>query len=80
MLLSIGLVGYIGVQAFLNIGVATSILPNTGLTLPFVSYGGSSLVVAFLSIGILINIYRQGISDDEEGSDWVRRKRITPRV
>jgi len=80
MLLSIGLVGYIGVQAFLNIGVATSILPNTGLTLPFVSYGGSSLVVAFLSIGILINIYRQGISGDEEGSDWVRRKRITPRV
>ncbi|MCG8600592.1 MAG: putative lipid II flippase FtsW [Verrucomicrobiales bacterium] len=80
MLLSIGLVGYIGFQAFLNIGVATSILPNTGLTLPFVSYGGSSLVIAFLSVGILINIYRQGISIDEESREWVRRKRITPRV
>ena len=80
-LLALGLAGYIGFQAFLNIGVTTAILPNTGLTLPFVSYGGSSLLVGFVSIGILINIYRQGVVEQVEGKDWVIRKnRITPRT
>lgn len=80
-LLAIGLAGYIGFQAFLNIGVTTAILPNTGLTLPFVSYGGSSLLVGFVAIGILINIYRQGVVEQVEGKDWVIRKnRITPRA
>lgn len=79
-LLAIGLVGFICFQAFVNIGVTTSILPNTGLTLPFVSYGGSSLVMGFLSVGILINIFRQGRGEKEEVRDWVRRRRITPRV
>lgn len=80
-LLAIGLVGYIGFQAFLNIGVTTAILPNTGLTLPFVSYGGSSLLVGFVAIGILVNIYRQGVVEQVEGKDWVIRKnRITPRA
>ena len=73
--------GYIGFQAFLNIGVTTAILPNTGLTLPFVSYGGSSLLVGFVAIGILVNIYRQGVVEQVEGKDWVIRKnRITPRA
>jgi cell division protein FtsW len=80
LMLAVGLVGYIGFQAFLNIGVATSLLPNTGLTLPFVSYGGSSLVIGFLAVGILTNIYRQGVREDGEDREWVRRKRITPRV
>lgn len=80
MLLAIGLVGYLGFQAFLNIGVASSLLPNTGLTLPFVSYGGSSLLIGFLAVGILVNIYRQGRVDEAEDRDWVRRDRITPRV
>jgi len=79
-LLATGLVGFIGVQAFLNIGVTTAMLPNTGLTLPFVSYGGSSLLIGFLAVGILVNIYRQGVAADEEERDWVSRKRITPRV
>lgn len=79
-LLAIGLVSYLSFQSFLNIGVATSILPNTGLTLPFVSYGGSSLVIGFLAVGILTNIYRQGRSKQVEDRDWVRRTRITPRV
>ena len=80
-LLATGLVGYIGLQAFLNIGVTTAILPNTGLTLPFVSYGGSSLLIGFVAVGILINIYRQGVVEKGDDKDWViRRKRITPRA
>lgn len=80
-LLATGLVGYIGVQAFVNIGVTTAILPNTGLTLPFVSYGGSSLLIGFVAVGILINIYRQGVVEKGDDKDWViRRKRITPRA
>ena len=79
-LLAIGLVGFISLQAFVNIGVSISILPNKGLTLPFVSYGGSSLVIALLVVGILINIYRQGRSEKEEARDWVQRRRVTPRV
>lgn len=78
-LLAIGLVSFVGFQAFLNIGVATSLLPNTGLTLPFVSYGGSSLVIGFLATGILLNIYRQGLDGSEAQTGWVRRKRYTPR-
>lgn len=79
-LLAIALVSFIGVQAFLNIGVTTSILPNTGLTLPFVSYGGSSLLVGFFSIGILINIYRQGRETSQQTAVWLSRGRITPRL
>jgi len=79
-LLSIGLTGFISFQAFMNIGVATSILPNTGLTLPFVSYGGSSLVIGFFAIGIVVNIFRQGTREDGDTRDWVARRRITPRV
>lgn len=79
-LLAIALVSFIGVQAFLNIGVTTSILPNTGLTLPFVSYGGSSLLVGFFSIGILINIYRQGRETSQQSTVWLSKGRITPRL
>ncbi|MEM7698074.1 MAG: putative peptidoglycan glycosyltransferase FtsW [Verrucomicrobiota bacterium] len=79
-LLGFGLVAFISVQAFLNIGVTTSLLPNTGLTLPFVSYGGSSLVIGLLAIGILINIYRQGSPELKEDRDWVSRRRMTPRI
>ena len=45
-------------QAFLNIAVVTSTVPFTGITLPFVSYGGSSMLVSFTAMGILLNITR----------------------
>ena len=47
-----------GIQAVLNLGVAMAILPTKGLTLPFVSYGGSSLLVSAASAGVLLNISR----------------------
>ena len=54
--LALGIILLIAFQAFINIGVSTGILPTKGLCLPFVSYGGSSLVVNLTSIGILLNI------------------------
>ena len=53
---AIGLTLLIGIQAFMNMGVTVGLLPTKGLTLPFVSMGGSSLVVLMLSIGVLLNI------------------------
>ncbi|MCB1203194.1 MAG: putative lipid II flippase FtsW [Verrucomicrobiae bacterium] len=77
-LLAIGLVTCICLQAFVNIGVTTSILPNKGIPLPFVSYGGSSLVMGLFAVGVLVNIFRQG-RGPEEKREWVNRSRITPR-
>ena len=44
------------IQSFINIGVATMVLPNTGLSLPFVSYGLTSLVCFFMGIGFVLNV------------------------
>lgn len=54
-----GITFYLAAQAFLNIAVCLGILPNTGVTLPFLSYGGSSMVVSLSAIGILINVSSQ---------------------
>ena len=59
LLLGSGISFLIGLQAFINIGVATSALPNKGLPLPFVSYGGSNLLIMLASIGLLLSIARQ---------------------
>jgi len=77
MLLGFGLVVVIAIQAAVNIGVTTAVLPNKGLPLPFISYGGSNLVFCLLCLGILINIYRHGVS--ENGSSAPVRLRVRAR-
>ncbi|MBK9294582.1 MAG: FtsW/RodA/SpoVE family cell cycle protein [Oligoflexia bacterium] len=59
--LAVGLSAMIGLQAVINIGVVTGLLPTKGLTMPFLSYGGSSLVVVSCACGILISIYRASL-------------------
>ena len=59
-LLGSGLVLLLVVQALINMGVSTGCMPNKGMPLPFISYGGSNLCCALVSVGILLNIYRQG--------------------
>jgi len=58
LLLGIGIAFLISLQAFINIGVVTSALPNKGLPLPFISYGGSSLVITLTGVGLLLSIAR----------------------
>jgi len=58
LLLGSGITFLIGFQAFINIGVVPSALPNKGLPLPFVSYGGSSLLILLVCVGLLLSIAR----------------------
>jgi cell division protein FtsW len=57
--LSVGISLFIGMQAFTNLAVAVGVLPTKGLVLPFISYGGSSLIVNCCAIGLLANVSRQ---------------------
>lgn len=58
-LFSLGLVSLIGLQAVINIGVSTGALPTKGLSLPFISYGGTALLANMTALGFLINISKQ---------------------
>lgn len=55
-LIATGVGSLIGFQSFINIGVATQLLPNTGLPLPFISYGLTSLLSLTAGVGIVLNI------------------------
>ena len=55
-LVAVGTVALIGIQVIINISVATNTMPNTGMSLPFISYGGSSLVFTMAEMGVLLNI------------------------
>jgi len=66
LLMGMGMVMLIAMQAAVNLGVTTELLPNKGLPLPFISYGGSNLAFCLAAVGVLLNIYRQGVSEQEE--------------
>lgn len=70
-LLAIGISTMVGIQAFVNLGAISGVLPITGVTLPFISYGGSSLLVLMTSMGILNNVavaVKKGEQDIELGN------------
>jgi len=60
-LLAAGITAWLCIQAFINIGVVVTLVPITGITLPFISAGGSSLIISFAAIGILLSISRETI-------------------
>lgn len=57
----IGIAAQLGIQTFLNMGVAVSIIPNTGVSLPFFSYGGTAILTLLLEMGILLNVSRKSV-------------------
>ena len=73
-LLAGGLVAMVVIQAILNIGVVLSFFPTTGLPLPFISFGGSSLVINLCAAGILLNISRRRITKQRK----LKKRRISP--
>lgn len=80
-LLGFGLTFLLSLEALLNMGVTTALLPNKGLPLPFVSYGGSSLLAAMVAVGILVNIHRQGVHLTWDQLPVIRRnRRWTPEL
>ena len=79
--LGAGIVGIIGCQALINLMVTTALLPNKGMPLPFISYGGSSVLMLFFMIGVLINIHRQGFAlESGRKSVTFAEPVITPRL
>jgi cell division protein FtsW len=60
-LLAAGVTGWICIQAFINIAVVVGLLPVTGIPLPFVSAGGSSLVISFAAVGVLLSVSRETV-------------------
>ncbi|MEO8437376.1 MAG: putative peptidoglycan glycosyltransferase FtsW [Chloroflexota bacterium] len=76
-LLAAGITAWLCLQAFINIGVVVALLPITGITLPFISAGGSSLIISFAAVGILLSISREtvekGTWNDDAIADRSRR-------
>ncbi|WP_334071789.1 MULTISPECIES: putative lipid II flippase FtsW [Paenibacillus] len=86
-LMGVGIMGLIAIQAFVNIGGVTRTIPVTGVTLPFISYGGSSLLVMMVAMGIVLSISRQSalpakqertksvVTKESASYDWSHRRR-----
>lgn len=73
--LAMGLGTWLGLQAFINIGVNMGLLPTKGLTLPLISYGRSSIIIAMISIGLLLRIHHELVIDGRPANRRVGDKR-----
>ena len=74
-LLATGLTAMIGGQAFVNMSVVLGLVPTKGIPLPFVSYGGSSMLASLIAMGILLNITQHATAVDPSGR--IRREAHT---
>ena len=80
MALGFGATSVIAIQAAVNIGVTTSLLPNKGMPLPFISYGGSNLLICLVMVGFLINIHRRGRPILKPQDQTLMRPHFEPRL
>jgi cell division protein FtsW len=81
--LAFGVTLLFAVQVLFNVGVVLGVLPNKGITLPLVSYGGSSLIVTMFLVGLLLNVGRRPEKRTvtaEQQRELARRKRVRVRV
>jgi cell division protein FtsW len=74
-LLAVGITSWFAFQAFLNLASMAHIIPLVGVPLPFISYGGTNLVISLAAIGVLLNISRQGMNEAAEKVVPVRKGR-----
>ena len=79
-ILGYGLTLVITCQAAINLGVVTMLLPNKGLPLPFISFGGTNMVICLAAVGILLNIYRSGLEISPTAERKLLEARISPRL
>jgi len=79
-LVAVGITTWLFVQAMINIAVITSLIPFTGMTLPFMSYGGTSLIMCMASVGILLNISRHTVAHHSEETRYVSTFNRVPAV
>ena len=77
--LGMGIAVLLAMQALINIGVVTAWLPTKGLPLPFISFGGSNLVLNMVAVGLLLSIFRQGTAEteSEEQEFFARRSTVS---
>jgi cell division protein FtsW len=78
--LALGLTTIIVLPAMVNIGVTTAVLPNDGLPLPFISYGGTSLVFSLAAVGLLVGIHRVSQSGPKNGFPLGKEARLAVRL
>ncbi len=80
LLLGSGVTFLIGFQAFINIGVVTSTLPNKGMPLPFISYGGSNLLAMLVAVGILLSVARQALETTRKKANPFDEEAAAPQL
>jgi len=77
--LGLGVTLLIALQALINIGVVTAWLPTKGLPLPFISFGGSNLMMILIAVGVLLSIFRHGVAEtrSEDQEFFAQREQVT---
>ena len=74
MLIAVGITTQIGIQTVLNLAVVSNLIPNTGISLPFFSYGGTALIMQLAEMGIMLNISQHRYYPDEKPKEKKKKK------
>ena len=80
MLIAVGITTQIGIQTILNLAVVSNLIPNTGISLPFFSYGGTALIMQLAEMGIMLNISQHRYYPDEKPKEKEKKKKKQPKA